>query len=355
MSNSTRTPVRTLPLPDHYNPAQARNIDFRVRDVRALEKRAEEWARRHKIMPAGSDRIRIHALVIDAQVDFSFPEGALYVAGRSGTGAPDAHRALVEFLYRNLDRITDVTCTMDTHVPFQVFFSSAHLRADGTHPEPHTMITADDYRKGVYRPNPALARQIGVDPVWLQKQFLHYCEQLEKSGKYQLYLWPYHCLLGSDGHRLAGLVEEARLFHGFVRGAANLPEIKGGNPLSERYSIFREEVTTCWDGRPIPGAQKNTKLLKTLLTADVVVLAGLASSHCVKTSIEDLLGEIRAQDPALAKKVYILRDGTAPVVVPGGPDFTEAAEKALQEFQDAGMHVVNAADPIETWPEVKLA
>jgi nicotinamidase-related amidase len=196
-----------------------------------------------------------------------------------------------------------------------------------------------------------MARQIGADPVWLQKQFVHYCEALEAAGKYQLYLWPYHCLLGSNGHRLAGVVEEARLFHSFARGAANLPEIKGGNPLSERYSIFKEEVTTCWDGRPIPGAQKNTRLIKTLLQADMVVLAGLASSHCVKESIADLLSDIQAHDPALARKVYILQDCTAPVVIPGGPDFTDDAERALQNFRDAGMHLVTSTTPLQSWPD----
>ncbi len=348
-------PVRALPLPGHWDPMNARRVEYAVKDMSGLQRRAEEWRRAHRLAPVGGDKTRIHLLAIDDQVDFGFPEGALYVAGRSGGGAMDAHTRLVEFVYRNLQRITEVTCTMDTHLPYQVFYPSAHLLEDGSHPLPHTMISADEYRRGRYRPNPAMAKQIGVDPVWLQRQFIHYCEQLEKSGKYQLYLWPYHCMLGSTGHRLAGVIEEMRLFHAFARGAANLPEIKGGNPLSERYSIFREEVTTCWDGRPIPGAQKNVKLIKTLMEADVVVLAGLASSHCVKESIADLLGEIKAQDPALAGKVYILRDCTAAVVVPGGPDFTDEAEKALKTFSDAGMHVVDSTTDMEAWPGIRLA
>jgi nicotinamidase-related amidase len=347
--------TQELPLPDHWSPAHAGDSRYGVDDVWALERAAERWREAHGLRPAGGDVRRIHLLVIDAQVDFSFPDGALYVAGRTGTGAVDANRRLAEFVYRNLHRLTQVTCTMDTHLPFQVFFPSAHLAADGGHPAPHTVIAADDYRRGRYRPNPAMARQIGCDPVWLQKQMVHYCERLEASGKHQLYLWPYHCLLGSNGHRLAGVVEEARLFHAFARGAANLPEIKGGNPLSERYSIFREEVTTCFDGRPIPGAQKNTQLVRKLLDSDAVVLAGLASSHCVKESIADLLDDIVQQDPDLARRVYILRDCTAPVVVPGGPDFTDDAEAALRRFSAAGMHVVDTATPIDAWPDIDAA
>jgi nicotinamidase-related amidase len=344
--------LQTLPLPAHHQPAHARDAAYAVRDASALQKAAEAHRRQHAIRPVGGDRARVHLLVIDDQVDFSFPSGALYVAGRSGQGALEAQARLVTFVYRHLHLISEVTCTLDTHLPYQIFFPTAHLREDGSHPEPHTVITAEDYRQGRYHPNPAMARQIGADPVWLQKQFTHYCTELERAGKHQLYLWPYHCLLGSDGHRLAGVVEEMRLFHAFARGAADLPEIKGGNPLSERYSIFKEEVGTCWDGRPIPGAQKNTRLIQTLLEADVVLLAGLASSHCVKESIADLLGDIQARDPALARKAYILRDCTAPVVIPGGPDFTDDADQALASFSAAGMHVVDSTMPLETWPDL---
>jgi nicotinamidase-related amidase len=344
----------TLPLPPHWDGKNAFAGDYRVADAGALAKQAEAWSTQHDLTPVGGDKTRIHLLVIDDQVDFSFPDGSLFVAGRSGQGAMDAHKNLAELIYRLLHRLTQVTCTMDTHLPYQVFYPSAHLRADGSHPDVNTVISAEEYRRGDYRPNPAMAKQLGVDPVWLQRQFVHYCEELEKAGKYQLFLWPYHCLLGSEGHRLSGVVEEARLFHTFARGAENRPEIKGGNPLTEHYSIFSPEVSTCFDGSPIPGAQKNTRLIKTLVDADVVIMAGLASSHCLKESIADFLGEIQKQDPALARKVYILRDCTAPVVIPGAMDFTDDADRALAEFQNAGMHVVDSTTPIEDWPELEL-
>ena len=91
-----------------------------------------------------------------------------------------------------------------------------------------------------------------------------------------------------------------------------------------------------------------------MLTADAVVLAGEAASHCVKTSIEDLLGYIQKQDPSLARKIYIMRDCTDSVVIPGVFDFTDDAEKAMQEFADAGMHLVDSTTPIQDWPDVRL-
>jgi nicotinamidase-related amidase len=85
-----------------------------------------------------------------------------------------------------------------------------------------------------------------------------------------------------------------------------------------------------------------------------VVVAGQAASHCVKSSIDDLLGEILAQDPALARKVYVLVDCMSAVTVPDGrggfaADFTPQAEEALRRFADAGMHLVRSTEPIESW------
>ena len=134
----------------------------------------------------------------------------------------------------------------------------------------------------------------------------HYCQELQKAGKYQLYLWPPHCLLGSDGHALVGILHEARMFHSLLRGAQSWVEVKGGNPLTENYSVLRPEVLSRHDGAPL--AQRNTQFLETLLSADAVIIAGQAASHCVKSSIDDLLDEIAATDPALARKVYIMTD-----------------------------------------------
>ncbi len=353
--------VKQLDLPGHYNPKHCSDASYFVKDVSAVMRAAHAWAKKYGVQPAGSDgnprlkRKRIELLVIDDQIDFSFPSGTLYVAGRSGTGAMDAHRNLVEWVYRHLGLITNISCTLDTHYPFQVFYPSAHLKADGTHPTPHTIIKALEYQSGQYQANPAMAAQLKVDSVWLTRQFAYYCQQLEKSGKYALYLWPYHCMLGEPGHALAGVVEEARLFHSFARGAKNDWQVKGVNPLTENYSIFAPEVMTTFDGKSIPGAQRNTILIQRLLSADYVVIAGEASSHCVKTSIDDLLNDIRQQDEALAKKVYIMRDCTAAVVVPPiKVDFTDEAEAAFKKFADAGMNLVNSTDPIESWPGIQL-
>jgi len=344
-----------LPIPDFVDLDNAGVPDYSP-DSGKLFSEAQIWRERYDIKPASGDGVKIHILDIDSQYDFSFPEGSLYVAGRSGTGAIDAHRNYVRFAYENLHRITQMELTMDSHLPIQVFFPTAHVRADGSSPEPNTIISAEEYRRGDFSANPFVAKELGADPNWLTRQWTYYCEQLEKvdpdtgESKYQLYLWDFHCLIGGIGHPLVGLVQELRMFHAFVRSAANIVQIKGGSPFTEHYSIFQPEVQTLWDGKPIPGVQKNVHLINTLLNANVVIIVGLADSHCVKESINDFLREIKAHDPSLAKKVYIMRDCSASVVIPGVIDFTPMAEAAYDKWSDAGMNVVESTTLMEEWP-----
>lgn len=352
---TTTTPATSheLPLPTFYDPA--RNADFHYDpNPETVLRDAVEWRRQHDIKPAAKDRRKIHLLLIDVQKDFCFPEGSLFVGGRNGRGAIEDNGRITEFIYRNLARLTDVTCTMDTHFPFQIFFPSFWLDENDVHPPAHTMIQLDDIKEGRFRPNPAVTWWLASgNYMWLERQVQYYVTELEKAGKYTLYLWPPHCLLGAPGHALTGTVHEARLFHSFVRGAKGWVEVKGGNTLTENYSVLSPEVLMRHDGRPL--AQKNTLFIKTLLEADAVLIAGQAASHCVKSSIEDLLGEIKAQDPALAKKVYVLRDCMSAVAVPDGrggflADFTDDAEAAFDRFANAGMNVVRSTEKIDTWP-----
>ncbi len=101
-------------------------------------------------------------------------------------------------------------------------------------------------------------------------------------------------------------------------------------------------------------AERNQAFMDRLLRADRVVLAGQASSHCVKCSIDDLLDEIRARDPALARKVAVLTDCMSSVTVPDGrggfvADFTPQADEAQARWAEAGMHLVRSVDSMEGW------
>jgi nicotinamidase-related amidase len=345
--------TRQLPVPDLYDPAHAGDYNYRP-DQQAVFEQATAWARSHDVRPAAGDSRRVLLLLIDLQKDFCFPEGTLYVGGRSGRGAVEDNDRIARFVYRNLAAITDITCTLDSHLPFQIFFAPFWVDADGRPLRPHSVVTTADVRAGRAQPNPAVAGWLtGGNYAFLRSQVEFYCEELERAGKYTLYLWPPHCLLGSDGHALAGVIHEARLFHSFARSAPGRVEVKGGNYLTENYSILAPEVTRRFDGKPLD--QKNTRFRDALLEYDAIVVAGQAASHCVKSSIDDLLGELSARAPELVRKVYVLRDCMSAVAVPDGrggflADYTDDAEAALRRFTAAGMHVVTSDTPMDRWP-----
>lgn len=349
--------LKELPLPTLYDPASCEDWSYRPSEQDIFTS-APLWAKVQGIRPSGSDRKRVHLLLIDLQRDFTHPRGTLYVGGRSGRGAIEDNRRIAEFIYRNLGVITDVTVTLDTHFPHQIFFTSFWLDEHGAQPTPHQEVTAEDVRRGKFRPNPAVAAWLCSGNLpWLGKQVEHYCLELERAGKYRLYLWPPHCLLGGEGHALAGAIQEARLFHALARTAESSVEVKGGNPLTENYSVFRPEVVTRFDGKPLD--QKNTAFVERLLTSDVIAIAGQADSHCVASTIRDLVTEIAAMDPKLAQKVYVMTDCMSAVAIPDGKggflaDFTPQADAAHQLFENAGMHLVKSTDSIESWPNIRL-
>jgi nicotinamidase-related amidase len=329
-----------LPIPDYFDAKKVSEVWRVPYGKRAAE--AKKWANQHSIQPASSDKTRICLMIIDAQNTFCLPEFELFVGGRSGSGAVDDNVRLCEFIYRNLHLITAIAPTMDTHTAMQIFHPIFWINDAGEHPQPAaTSITLEDVQKGIWKVNPAVAYSIsGGNFSALQKHALHYVTKLSENGKFPLTIWPYHSMLGGIGHALVSAVEEAIFFHSIARNSQAFFEIKGGNPLTENYSVLQPEVLDGCDGNPIAG--KNANFIDKLLEFDAVIIAGQAKSHCVAWTIDDLLMEILARDMKLAKKVYLLEDCTSPVVVPGVVDFTEQADAAYQRFAAAGMNVVKS-------------
>ncbi len=336
-----------LPIPPHFDPGGVGQI-WRV----PYQRRAQEataWADRHGVTPAAADRRRVCLVIVDCQNTFCIPEGELFVAGRSGLGAVEDNVRLCEFIYRDLGVLSEIVPTLDTHTAIQIFHPTFWIDAAGAHPDPHTVISLEAVEQGLWRPDPAVAASVmRGDGERLTRHALHYVKRLTERGKYPLMVWPYHAMLGGIGHALVSAVEEALFFHCVARRSQTRFQIKGGNPLTEHYSVLHPEVREGPDGEPI--AERDTGFLQRLLDFDVVIVAGQAKSHCVAWTIDDLLTEVRARDPRLVEKVYLLADCTSPVVVPGVADFTEQADAAFRRFADAGMHVVRSTEPMRLWP-----
>ncbi|OGI23397.1 MAG: hypothetical protein A3E91_02485 [Candidatus Moranbacteria bacterium RIFCSPHIGHO2_12_FULL_40_10] len=331
----TKKAASNIPFPSFYDPKKVGEIFLPRYDQ--IMKEAIEFRKKFKIRPAVEDKFRIAVFSIDEQIGFCVPGASLFVPG----AVEDSQRGN-EFILRNLDAITDLYFSLDTHRVFQIFYPTFWIDKDGNHPAPFTMISTEDIKKGNWT--------AALYPL----EAVAYVEALEKAGKYILIIWPFHTMLGAVDHALVPATFEVALFHPLVRQKQTIFETKGTHPLTENYSVLEPEVKQLEvANKALALGQFNAKFFKALMENDRVYLKGQAKSHCVKSTIDSLLNQIMRDDPKLVEKVYILEDCMSPVPAVKDaagnlltPDFPDIADQAIEQFRKAGMNVVKSTDPI---------
>ncbi len=262
---------------------------------------------------------KVHLVVIDPQNDFmDLPKSALPVTGANA----DMDR-VADFIRKHGHRLEDIHVTLDSHQIVDIAHPSWWKDAQGNMVQPFTLIKADDIEAGIYVPR---------DPAQL-KRSLEYARALEKTGKYMLYIWPEHCIIGTWGH---GIQENlANAFSEWQRKEYAMIDYvtKGTNPYTEHYGGLLAEVPDPTDS----STQLNTGLIETLQSADVILIAGEALSHCVKETIDQIVDNIGVDHVA---KIQILTDATSPVPKnPDSPDFPAIAQQWLVDIQKRGVQV----------------
>lgn len=103
---------------------------------------------------------------------------------------------------------------------------------------------------------------------------------------------------------------------------------KGSNSFTEHYSGVRAEVVHHEDHT----TGLNEELIETLEVADEIWIAGEASSHCVKSTIEDILKSF--SDPRYVRKLVFIQDCSSPVT-----GFEKNEEDFIREACAVGMRV----------------
>jgi nicotinamidase-related amidase len=249
---------------------------------------------------------QIQLLMIDPQNDFcDLPEAYRPVdplgGQRMATALPvaGAHADLQRLarLVRDAgDGFTDMALTLDSHHRLHIAHPTFWRAGDGGAVAPFTPITASQVRRGEFVPRDAADLS----------HALAYLDRLEARGRYTLMVWPVHCEIGSWGHNV----------HADLRAACNAWEerhlrivekvAKGANRWTEHYSALQAEVPDEAD----PGTQLNRALIERLDRADMIVVAGEASSHCVRASTEDLVAHLPGGRPG---RIVLLTDCMSPV------------------------------------------
>ena len=263
---ATKSLVRSasyqLPIPEFFTRlTKSRMNDLWWPNYQELASTALDWRKKHSIKSPALDQVKVALVGIDQQLTFIHPQAQLPVSG----AVEDSIR-FCEFLYRNLAVISQVVMTMDTHTAWQIFHQIFLVDDKGNHPNPHTLVLDAEIKAGKWRIAPEVAYAVFGDankyPALVQ-YLSHYSKELAASAaKYPLITWPFHAMLGGIDHALVPAIHEAVLFHSIARGRRTQFEIKGGQPLSEAYSPYGEEVQKDHNGKPV--GQKNTAMFELL-------------------------------------------------------------------------------------------
>ncbi|UCC86039.1 MAG: hypothetical protein JSV81_14410 [Anaerolineales bacterium] len=304
-------------FPDFYDPGRIGKLFYP--EVSTIVSQAEAAG----LPPADQDKTKVLLLIIDMQVDFCHQRGTLHVPG-----ALDDVRRLIEFLYRNAEQITSITCSLDSHYPFQIFHPAWWVDVDGQHPAPFTIISAQEVEDGRWL------------PLFKAEWSTQYVKRLQEGAKKQLTIWPYHVPIGAVGNVLDPELWSAVFWHSIARRSQPTWWTKGSISQTEHYSILRPEIEVPQE----PQGTLSTDFIKALADYDCLVIAGEAASHCVLETAEDLVTAFRDR-PGQLEKIHILEDCTSPVIHPD-VDFPAMVQTRFAEYERLGLQFINSSDSL---------
>lgn len=260
--------------------------------------------------------MNIHLLIIDPQADFCDPKGSLCVLG-----ADEDMMRLGTFIERVGSRLSRINVTLDTHHLKDIAHPGFWVNGEGQSPPPFTIINVEQVENGEWRAkNPQEQKRAAI-----------YVKSLQDNNRYALCIWPPHCLIGTPGHNvfseLARTLLEWEAKHGWVDYVT-----KGSNPYTEHYSAVLADVVDATD----PTTALNTRLIETLEDADMLLVAGEASSHCVANTLRDIIDNFGVDS---ARKVTLLEDCMSPV-----PGFEKLAADFIDDMRTKGVKVARSTD-----------
>ena len=279
-------------------------------------------------------------LLVDVQKDFH-PGGSLAIP----TANDDAER-IVQLIQTAGSKITRIVATLDSHHKLHIAHPCFWQDAEGNHPSPFTIISSKDVQEGKWKPRSTLALSkkgasltlfdspTNADgSLNLLDYAKEYTKRLESKGRFQLCIWPEHCLIGSSGHAIVDNIRAAMNEWSDATGGSVEFVMKGENLLTEMYSALQAEVPVSKD------TSFNEDLQASLLESDTLLVAGQAMSHCVNYTLRDIVEHWPEEK---RKSITLLTDCASSV-----PGFEAAGETFQQDMKAAGVRLAKAADAFE--------
>jgi nicotinamidase/pyrazinamidase len=284
-------------------------------------------------------------LLVDVQNSFH-PGGSLAIP----TADEDAVRiaTLIRSSSSSIDRIV---ATMDSHHKLHIAHPSFWVSGDdmGKHPDPFSLISTVDIISGKWKPRPDLVLPVGdphVDPCIfhgyeatvtsdgsnfdLTKYCIEYTRRLEAKGRFQLCIWPEHCLIGSNGHNIVSDVRAAMDEWSDATGRSVEFVHKGQNLLTEMYSALAAEV-------PVSTSTSfNSTLFESLRQSNTLLVCGQAMSHCVNYTLRDIVENWPTEE---RDKIFLLTDCASPV-----PGFEAAANGFMKDMEESGVNLCKSVE-----------
>ncbi len=266
--------------------------------------------------------MNIKLLIIDPQNDFCDLDGAaLPVPGANA----DMHR-LAKFMKAASARVSDLIVTLDSHASIGIERTPFWMTREGSPVPAFTVVTEADVRAGTFRP-----RKPDAEP-----QVIEYLHALEHAGRYQLMVWPVHCVIGTWGHNIHTAVAEEIASWEAQQLRPAFRVLKGQNPMTEQYSAVQAEVPLADDVLTHP----NHRLIaRARPNGATLLVAGEAASHCVAATMEHLFAEMSLEQ---RREVVILRDCMSPVT-----GFEAKAEAFFARARDLGAQVTTSDEALK--------
>lgn len=252
--------------------------------------------------------------IVDMQNDFCLPTGKLSVPNAMA----DVKR-LAQFIERKSDTLKSILLTQDSHQVHDIAHACFWINKKGEHPSPFLTIKSDDIECGNWTTSKPTESE-------LAKQYL--CA-LEKEDEFAHVIWPEHCITGSEGEAIVS--ELMRAVEKWARKGNYFELIrKGEYPYAEHFGALRANISV----ENEKATHLNKKLIERLESFDVIYVAGEAKSHCVATTIKQML-EIKG----LAAKIVILEDCMSDVA-----GFEGVATPILMEASNQGAHIAKSVE-----------